>query len=164
MPHPVSHLIRCPQAYGRGGWPGASVQFRLTRIALVLLASLAIGCGGTASSEKLYPVQGKVTCQGKPVVRGVVIFSSTNPDSGTFTGQIQQDGSYSLASIQSNDGAPAGEYVVAVRAFEDTGPATELSTVQPRALVPTQYVSLETTPVRKTVQESKLNQIDIDLQ
>jgi len=74
-------------------------------IAVVMMA----GCG-SGGGKNTHTVKGKVTfSDGSPLTKGIVVFASPG---GVAQGEIQSDGSYSLGSYGSSDGAPAGDYVV----------------------------------------------------
>lgn len=76
------------------------------------VALLATGCGG-GQGAKTYPVQGKVTLQGQPLADVVVSFY---PDQGSRapSGITDSQGAFALSTFESKDGAPAGNYRVAV--------------------------------------------------
>lgn len=83
----------------------------LATFGMVAAALVMAGCGGGGAKDT-YKVTGKVTfSDGSPLTQGIVVFA--NPD-GVAMGKIQSDGSYSLGSYGSSDGAPAAEYVVYV--------------------------------------------------
>ena len=85
----------------------------------------AVGCGGSDPDRpKLGKVTGTVTYKGKPLTRGSVIFT---PISGKVegggqiaTGQIQSDGSYSLTTFDTDDGAVLGQHAVTVQSGEES--------------------------------------------
>jgi hypothetical protein len=87
------------------------------------LAFLA-GCGEyKGDSVKTYPVTGKVTtADDAPLTSGSVLFVPA-PSSKTArqaAGEIKSDGTYSLKTPNSGDGAAEGEYHVAIMTT-DTG-------------------------------------------
>ncbi len=75
------------------------------------------GCGGTTEQVsnllKPVPVKGTVTYKGKPLTGGTIRFE---PEDGgrEAAGNIEPDGSFTLSTFQSNDGAVAGSHKVAV--------------------------------------------------
>ena len=79
---------------------------------LALAAGLvAGGCGGNPSVGR---VRGQVTWQGKPVSQGRITFY---PEAGrAATGVIQSDGTYTVTTFTSDDGALLGRHRVAVHA------------------------------------------------
>ena len=88
---------------------------------LLLLVALGLcpGCGGSGTPlPPTYPVTGSVTFRGgKPVTGGAVQFAPISDSSYTVSGDLKDDGSFTLSTFRGNDrvaGAPAGEYRVTV--------------------------------------------------
>jgi hypothetical protein len=66
----------------------------------------------------VYPVRGQLFYQGKPAANALVVFHALDESAGT-TGTrphatVGPDGSFTLGTYASEDGAPAGEYAVTV--------------------------------------------------
>ena len=82
---------------------------------LLIALSVASGCGGTSGAPKVvkvYEVKGKVLlADGKPLNGGHIYFM---PVDGSLApeGKIESDGTFSLATANSGEGAPAGDYKV----------------------------------------------------
>jgi hypothetical protein len=100
-------LSRC----GRGvRWP---------RVATVLaLAAAVCGCD---SGRRLYPVQGTVTVDGRPAKDVLVRFHPLNdpaPYPMPSTALTAADGTFTLSSFNTADGAHAGEYAVTFLWFD----------------------------------------------
>lgn len=90
--------------------PSFSFAYRLL---LALTGLTAGGCGGT----KTYPVEGQVVFQdGKPATElagGMVTFDC--PEAKVSAqGSIQADGRFRLGTFRPDDGAVAGEHLVAI--------------------------------------------------
>jgi hypothetical protein len=82
-----------------------------------LACALLSGCGG----PKVAPVRGKVTYDGKPVTGGKIMFY---PESGRMAiGEIGADGTYTLTTFHSGDGALVGPHRVAIESTS-VGPGT----------------------------------------
>jgi hypothetical protein len=83
------------------------------------LASLA-SCG-PPTSQTMFPVEGQVRFEGKPLTRGtVVLHPDASRGNGTKhepRGNIQADGKYKIVT-HPHEGAPPGWYKVAVIATE----------------------------------------------
>lgn len=65
----------------------------------------------------MYPVQGELLVDGEPAEGALVIFhpvSSSEPKTTNPNGRVQPDGSFHVTTYESDDGAPAGQYVVTV--------------------------------------------------
>jgi hypothetical protein len=146
---------------------------------LVLVASAAIlaGCGGDPDLPKLGKVSGTVTYKGQPVTKGLVTFvpaGGAGAQTGqSATGEIQEDGSFTLSTFENNDGAVLGEHIVVVQSREDD-PALEgqgmpipdargrLKIKPPKHLVPEKYGTSTKSPLRHTV-EAGSNTFTIEL-
>lgn len=124
--------------------------------ALVLLI-VFMGC----NASNLYPVQGMITYEGKPVPNGTVNFIP-NSNGPTATGEIT-NGFYRLSTHFSGDGAQPGTYRVIIVAMEDQAERLpEERSPLPAAIVPVRYTSLATSDLTATIDE-KQNKIDFDL-
>ena len=77
--------------------------------ALAVLGFLLLGCN--EAREKLYPVSGKVTFQGKPVLAGMIRFSY--PQAGIDMTANLRDGAYEVVMAH-GAGLPEGTYLVAI--------------------------------------------------
>jgi hypothetical protein len=82
-------------------------------------------CGGDGNLP-CYPVSGKVTLDGKPLAGVTVVLHPVDKarfkrDERPFA-RTEADGSFKLTTYEKQDGAPDGEYKVAI-AFEAGGPA-----------------------------------------
>ena len=114
-------------------------------IVLGLLVLLPLGCGGGGSDLDLKGVGGTVTLDGQPLPDATVVFTPKGGGRQVF-GLTDEDGEYELAYTTSGEGAPPGEYIVAIRTFRapeedpDTG---EMKPAVPER-VPTAYNSPST--------------------
>lgn len=118
---------------------GRSMKYTLlsrASLAVGLLSSIPFlsGCGN-ANEFKVSAVSGTVTCNGKPLTEGLVIFEPI-PDAGrkaqesgrSATGIVQPDGTFILSTYRKNDGAMVGKHIVKVFApapEDDDAPITE---------------------------------------
>lgn len=135
---------------------GITQRRGLAMLLLLLTASLSIGCGGDGASG--VPVQGKVTHDGKPLDRGVVLFSPSNPELTAARATIQSDGTYQLT-------AAPGEYKVVVNLFTETDGdlnPDDPGYQEPKSLLPAEYSSLMRTPLKFTVDE-QATEINLEL-
>jgi hypothetical protein len=87
--------------------------------AALMLAGLGCGSGAT----KLYKVSGKVTLDGKPVSEATVEFEPLDPAGGQkpASGRTGSDGTFSLSTNTSGDGAVAGKYKVTIKKLKVGG-------------------------------------------
>jgi hypothetical protein len=108
-------------------------------------------------------VRGKVTYKGKPVPHGSVTFMPTG-SGPSATGEIQSDGTYTLTTYSSGDGAILGSHKVMVVAMQDmSGRLPEERTPLPPPIVPDRYTNPATTPLTAEVKDEE-NTIDLNLE
>lgn len=118
-----------------------------------LLIGLAVLAGCSDSSSAPHPVQGQVLLGDQPLAEAIVIF---HPQQETLPGQPKPlgisdaEGKFQLTTLQSHDGAPAGEYRVTVELRQERFSGEEL-TRDGSNLLPAAYARPETTPFKATV-------------
>jgi hypothetical protein len=139
--------------------PAISRRHTIALLFGVAVASLA-GCGG--EKKKTNIVRGKVTFNGKEVPNGTITFF---PESGpTASGEIQPDGSYTLTTYKSGDGAIEGPYKVVIVAQQDqSSRLPEDRNPLPPTIVPDKYTSIATTDLRAEVKAGE-NTFDFHLE
>ncbi len=155
-----------------------SLPHRLAACLMVaLFCALLTGCGDDLPPTA--PVQGIVTWNGKPVEHGTITFYPKN--GRPATGQIQPDGSYTITTFRSKDGAILGNHSVTIEAtatptIEDVPKSMDeemrragrgigrgrMATTTTKWLVPREYSRWETTPLRAEVKPEQ-NKIDFRL-
>jgi len=131
-------------------------QRRGLALLLLIVVSLSSGCGGGGPSGS--PVQGTVTFEGKPLERGVVLFSPSDQTLTAARATIQPDGTYQLTAVP-------GEYKVVVNLFTETDGdlnPDDPDYQEPKSLLPANYSSLMRTPLKFTVSD-ETNNIDLEL-
>lgn len=132
----------------------------------VLFASLAVavesGCGGGVDQLHVARVSGKVSCNGKPVTAGMVIFmprvepGEDSMKSGkSASGLIQPDGTYVLSTYGSNDGA-----IVATHSVQVFAPPLEDDDIP---LTVENQFACGNAPLEKVVYDTD-NSIDLELE
>jgi hypothetical protein len=84
-------------------------------VALALLLLGLAGCG-KSGGPALHPVSGKVLVNGKPAENATVVFHPTGSGGNSVKphATVGADGSFTLTSFATGDGAHAGEYRVTV--------------------------------------------------
>jgi hypothetical protein len=120
--------------------------------ALLPLALLAPGCG--PARPQPHPVRGQVLVGDRPVARAQVTFhpvGDARPEAARPVGETGEEGRFRLTTSDLADGAPEGEYRVAVTRFlaVRSGPAGDDYTT--RNFLPDRYARPETSPLRATV-------------
>jgi hypothetical protein len=132
---------------------------------------IVFGCGDDSGLAKRYPVSGTVNYNGKAVAQGRIDFVPAKGGEGrAATGDIV-DGSYSLTTANSGDGAIPGSYKVTVIAMDR--PATKAASKfggapsqqevvrlnkQTKPLVPAKFSDAQTTPLKAEVKAESLRQ------
>src|SRR5262245_48890054 len=145
------------------------------RFAFLVTAGVGVTLGCNPSGQvKVYPVKGRVTFAGKPMVGGGAIsfIPKTDQAGKTAGGIVKPDGSYVLGTYTESDGSMAGEFKVVI--FQETAkepeatpdgsrPAAAASLVVAAAdRIPLTYANDRQTPLTAKV-EPKSNEIDFDL-
>ena len=95
-----------------------------------MVATLPSGLGGCSNPDvtqavKVYEVKGSVLlADGKPLTSGTVEFEPVKDSVYQASGQIGTDGSFTLKTPNSGDGAAPGEYRVKIIPDETMAPST----------------------------------------
>jgi hypothetical protein len=100
-------------------------RFRLSIAACVTLLMLA-GCGGM-KRKPVFLAEGQVFLAGQPVRHAMVIFhpvDDSDPHPVRPFGRTDENGLFYLTTYDADDGAPAGEYRVAILSGGNHLPAT----------------------------------------
>jgi hypothetical protein len=84
-------------------------------LVLVFFCFVCSGCGSSDGRKPVFPVRGSVLVAGKPAVKALVVFHPLNePEAPRPSGEVGTDGTFTLSTHTTGDGAPAGEYAVTV--------------------------------------------------
>ncbi|QDT52106.1 hypothetical protein Pan44_01150 [Caulifigura coniformis] len=100
------------------------------RVVASLLSVALVGCGAEEDVRPaLQPAQGTLTINGKPAQGALVVLhpaDGKNFDSrgSRPQGAVGQDGAFKVTTYQDGDGAPAGDYNVAILWFGKSGNAS----------------------------------------
>ena len=148
------------------------MSFIVTRTCVVcLFAILLSGCGSSDHPE-LQRVQGRVLHFDEPVVDAFVAFYSED-SKRVATGQTDDQGNFYLSTYEDNDGTVVGEHTVTVTKTSAPTDDSQLSMdeavtavrrpAKTRQLLPAQYASAESSPLRFTVTEDGPNEFTIEL-
>jgi len=120
------------------------------------------GCGGS-DRPKTYPAVGKVMYRNQPVQDAEVTLV---PAKGPMaTGKTDAQGQFQLSTFAPNDGAVAGEHsVLIVKKEKYADPKTPTSPYEMwRNVLPARYGSLQTSPLKATIQPDGPNQFTFEL-
>jgi len=85
------------------------------RVSSLIVALASASCG--SNQKPVYPVQGQVNFEGRPLPSAFVVFhpvGESDGDSVRPVGQGDRAGSFNLTTYTKHDGAPAGQYAVTV--------------------------------------------------
>src|SRR5262245_12192918 len=85
----------------------------LLGLSLALLSSLSCGSG----KRKLYPVRGKVLCDGQPTDGALITLralDASQPFDKLPSARVKADGTFAIGTYDPEDGAPPGEYKVSI--------------------------------------------------
>jgi hypothetical protein len=83
----------------------------------VLLALSGLSCGRPSPGKPVFPVRGQVLLDGKPLPGAIVLFHPTgewDPEEGHPRAETGADGRFIVSTYGAGDGAPAGDYKVAI--------------------------------------------------
>ena len=145
----------------------------LSGVSLLLIA--AAGCGAEpgpkSKIEKVVPVSGKLTYQGKPLEFFQVSFLPSDGRRASV-GVTDADGKFTMGTNTIGDGAPPGSVKVAV-VFVGP-PSTDLPgqekviedptlLPQPKIKIPAKYNNPETSGLNQNVPDAGLPNLEIDL-
>lgn len=131
----------------------------------LLVLMLAAGC--SRAPEKTYPVEGRVTLDGKPLKGGTVLFESIQPGTSgkcyTARGTIDSQGRYRLSTFTFGDydGAVPGRHRAMI--LPDLSQVPDRPGARPPVDVPDKYQSPETTDLEYEVKPGQENRIDVEL-
>jgi hypothetical protein len=125
------------------------------RFSCLAATLLALGCGGGGDFE-VAPVRGVVTVDGKPLAGGRLMFAPVANGSvkagKTGFADIQADGTYTVSTYGSEDGAVVAEHWVTV-----------LSTGSDAAKTQLRGASRVTFPTRQTIRNGEENVVDLQI-
>jgi hypothetical protein len=99
--------------------------------------------------------------QDKPADGALVVFHPVGGDDDALrpSATVGADGTFTLATKKPDDGAPAGNYVVAVVWYDSKSTKSEAPVAELKNRLPEQYGDANTSPLRATVKPGP-NQID----
>jgi hypothetical protein len=156
-------------------------RWRLGSCLAIVCAMLAGGCGsgeGPVTGPPLHPVSGVVKWKGQPVAGADVVFELKEGTRSSF-GRTDASGHYELTTRKSNDGAPEGDYLVAISKTETAAPDSSkfipqddkrynpftgkgVSSAPARSTLPTHYGDTSKSGITARVTAGK-NTLDFDL-
>lgn len=130
-------------------------------LGLLLLVVGIAGCG--EKGQRLSPVSGKVTFQGKPVAKGTIRFSS--PQAAVdILANLQSDGTYNVRMAR-GAGLPEGTYKAAIVPPQASAPVGTMTLPPPPSCpdIPEKYRNPSTSGLTLTVKPGG-SPFNIDMQ
>ncbi|WP_298860489.1 hypothetical protein [uncultured Gimesia sp.] len=132
----------------------------LHNITFVCTVMILTGCGGANDGPATFPVSGKVTWDGKPVVEGNIIFRDAEEKTASAAGKIE-DGEFSFRAI-------AGKKTVVITATREVPGKTAVGGAPDEPAVPAieQYIPAdynEKSTLEAVVSDSGSNEFEFDL-
>lgn len=92
-----------------------------SRLALLLVATAGLSLPSCSerdlTEQPVFPVTGSVLVRDQPAENALVVFHPLGQNAGENlrpSGRVEADGTFTLESYRTDDGAPAGEYAVTV--------------------------------------------------
>ena len=137
----------------------------MNRFAIVLFCVVAVlplvGCGSSGNSTVIGTI---TTTDGQVVSGGRITFTSVNPPISASS-RIAPDGSYELSSVEPGDGAPAGNYQVAIvsKVSSAGGDRNGRSVATSKSLVHDKYADVRTSELTAQVAPGS-NTIDFQVE
>lgn len=157
--------------------PFLPMHFGCLSLAAVAMLISMPGCG-VSDRQRVYPVRGTVTFEGKAMPGGGSIsFVPLNRQAGkTAGGEIGENGNYELTTYNSGDGSMAGEFRVVIMQAVTMEPKEAPRdgekipegglvglTVAEEDQIPLLYADVAKSPLKATVEPRANNQIDFDI-
>lgn len=119
--------------------------------------------GTVVKKKPTFPVSGKLTLEGKPVVGGTITLHTYNTETEKWAsvcdGVTDASGNFKLTTYSKFDGAPAGQYAVTV---VKTGKGYYDGEIKEQTQLPEKYATPATSPVRVPILENS-NTLNLDL-
>jgi hypothetical protein len=129
-------------------------------LALALVALLVPACGGGLPLQKTYKVSGRVLLDGRPLAGATVALIPKDKSKFRLNERPQAvtdaDGKFAMGTYNTGDGAPAGDYGVAIAMntleadMDDTNPVPGR---RPRVRIPAHYHNPDQSGLALTVAE-----------
>ena len=111
---------------------------------LAALTLCVVGCG------KNVGMSGKVTFSddGSPLTKGTICFQSST---GLSRGQMKEDGSFVIGSLEEKDGLPKGDYVVYFSGAVEEDGVDASGMPKAKNLLDSKYTTPDATPLKISV-------------
>ncbi len=124
----------------------------LLGLCVALLATMSCSSG----KRKLFPVRGKVLCDGKPTDGALITLralDTAQPFDKTPSARVKGDGTFAIGTYDPEDGAPPGEYKVSIFWFPPDFEAQAMRTGRYPNRLPDVYGDAMKSPLKIEVKE-----------
>ena len=149
-------------------------MFKRVSLQACLLVGLIVVGAGCSNRVSVYPVEGIVKYNGKPMQGGgTIAFVPLGKQEGkTAAGEIDQNGNYKLTTYTPGDGSMAGEFRVVIIQVTDQepestedgqAPAKAGTSVPVAARIPLGYADHYNSPLKAKVEPTDKNELNFDL-
>jgi hypothetical protein len=138
----------------------------LPRIALALMAAIAIATVGCSGRKPTYPVTGKVVYKddGSPAAAGVhVLFESTREPYERSMSPIKSDGTFTLSTDRPGNGAIQGEHRACIQPLAADGSGGDLTPQLSKKIDP-KYFELRTSGFKFDIKPSGKNEFVLEVE
>jgi hypothetical protein len=126
----------------------------MTALVTALLSVFYSSCSN--GHKPIYPVHGQVLFEGQPIPGALVVFHPQGADAGTTEKSFAKtgpDGTFTLGTYESADGAPAGNYLVTVELWLSSGQGDE----GPTSRLPPRYANPSTSGLTANVETGPID-------
>jgi hypothetical protein len=157
------------------------VRIRWVAVGAVLMLAALTGCWGKSEVKgrpKVYPVSGRITYKGEPVVGADVTFVCEEKERSAF-GRTDSQGRFKLTTFSPNDGAVEGKHLVTVvkvdhgeappqppvddPAYDPEAVNRAAAAPPPKSLVPVKYGNPKTTDLFVVVTAGDNPEVTLEL-
>jgi hypothetical protein len=140
-----------------GGWSVATSGTRVLMASTLVATSVLLAGCGKSIEQPTVPVTGIVEFDGKPLAGAMLVFHAVDTSKFKWKELPQAftaaDGTFSVHTYASNDGAPAGDYDVGIAMIAPTQDEGEdqQRRVKGATVIPKKYADHTTSGIRVTV-------------
>jgi hypothetical protein len=120
------------------------------------LALLSTACAN--GRKPVYPVRGKVFVEGKPAAKALVTFhpvADKSPETIRPVGEVDDQGQFTLTTYANGDGAPEGEYEVAISWLLATRASRSTEDFYTKNYLPERYSRADSSGLRATIRKGE---------
>ncbi|HEV3259890.1 MAG TPA: hypothetical protein VG013_23685 [Gemmataceae bacterium] len=131
----------------------------------IMLALLCTSCARERAGKHCYPVKGRVLIRGKAATGALVVFYPVDKADGkspSASGTCDEEGWFNLSTYEQGDGAPAGDYQVAITSGKGFGRQVLKKSAKPQR-IGDGYKDPKTSRIRAHVEEKENELVPFEL-